>query len=79
MKKPNLWLGVALGCVGVSLAGCENMPKRGQQSSTHSAAPVSESDSDPTPPQAKGFFKSTRLPGSMSSEGADIEKSLGVQ
>jgi len=29
--------------------------------------------------KTKGFFKSTRLPGAMSDEGREIEKSLGIQ
>ena len=38
----------------------------------------SESAGDRDAGGGKGFLKSSRLPGSMSSEGAEIEQSLGV-
>jgi hypothetical protein len=73
MKKPMLWLWVTFGCVGI--AGCEHLPRRSEQPAAHTATPANEGETDSTP----GFFKSTRLPGAMSEEGADIERSLGVQ
>ena len=46
-----------------------------------SGSPISDrSDSDNDEGQSgpKGFLKSTRLPGALSSEGSEIERSLGV-
>jgi hypothetical protein len=83
MRKTILWL--ALGCAGLSLVGCESFPKRKETPATtrSTTAPIptegqAESDSAASA-GPKGFFKSTRLPGAMSSEGAEIEHSLGVQ
>lgn len=46
-----------------------------------SGSPVAgrdETTSETAAGSSKGFFKSTRLPGAMSSEGTEIERSLGV-
>ena len=78
---------LALVCSGSALIGCEsfhqNTRKRDRdvdRASAESDEPEKDKvlgvDSDQDKP--KGFFKSSRLPGGMSDESRDIEKSLGV-
>ena len=57
--------------------GCETWNRQGVRPKP---LPIAEaSDEEPTKTAGpKGFFKSTRLPGAMSDEGEDIERSLGV-
>jgi hypothetical protein len=80
MNKPIRWLRVVIGCAGVAVAGCESLQKRGHEHTTRSTAPPIQAEAEPDAPSGpKGFFKNSRLPGALSSEGAEIEKSLGVQ
>jgi hypothetical protein len=79
-------LGLILVCGGAVLPGCETLKHETRPNSDsdvpHAAESTSESkesgDSSESTP-TKGFFKSSRLSGAMSSEGRDIERSLGVQ
>jgi hypothetical protein len=73
MKHALLWLGVAALCTLGALPGCEHLGNT-RDSKADSASDEEEATSHST----KGFFKPTRLPGAMSSEGAEIERSLGV-
>lgn len=82
MKYRILWLALAIGCAGAGLTGCETLNWFGRKSSSssdamHSAA-TSDTESDDAPAGPKGFFKPTRLSGALSSEGAEIERHLGV-
>jgi hypothetical protein len=77
-----VWLSLAFGCAGALVAGCETYRKQGLRSKSEdpavrSAAASDEEDSEPNKPP-KGFFKPTRLSGALSSEGASIEKDLGI-
>jgi hypothetical protein len=80
MTKP-IFRVYVFSCAIAALAGCENLPRRGQQPAPQSLAPVIEGDKEAESTAApKGFFKQgSRIPGAMSSEGAEIEHSLGVQ
>ena len=69
------------------LVGCDASNRQSVRSKTSedptswSGSPIrdrSESSSDESSSGPKGFLKATRLPGAMSSEGAEIERSLGV-
>lgn len=85
MKRPFLRLAllVLLACAVPVLSGCEwidhNVRPRASDDeprlSDEPASPEAASDTE----VAKGFFKSSRLSGAMSSEGRDIERSLGIQ
>ena len=78
-----LVLVLGLGCSGMMVSGCETWNGFTRRGSTTEPTPVAVDDGDGAeakgPSGPKGFFKSTRLPGAMSSEGAEIERSLGVQ
>jgi hypothetical protein len=56
------------------LSGCETLGHT-KHSGAHDEA---KSDSEDTK-EGAGFFKSSRVPGAMSSEGREIERSLGIQ
>jgi hypothetical protein len=76
-------LGLILACGASALPGCETLKHETRPRSETDEPRAAESQSEPgdssesTP--SKGFFKSSRLSGAMSSEGRDIERSLGVQ
>ncbi len=76
---------VTLSCL--SIMGCEAGHRQSVRSkalddpTSWSGSPIrdrSESNNDEGQSSPKGFLKSTRLPGAMSSEGSEIEQSLGV-
>jgi hypothetical protein len=77
MKRALFLLGVAVLSAAVVVPGCEHFRN---VSAHHEPAPEAEAEDAEaqasSPP--KGFFKSTRLPGAMSEEGSEIERSLGV-
>ena len=82
--KPNIFWFIALGCLSL---GCEAghhqaiRPKAPADPTSWSGSPItdrSESPEDGGTGAAKGFLKSSRLPGALSSEGSEIERSLGV-
>jgi hypothetical protein len=74
------WIAVGLSLT-LGLSGCQSM----NQAMKHSSADRADSRSDDDDVERvkseapKGFFKNSRLSGAMSSEGRDIERSLGVQ
>jgi hypothetical protein len=76
-------LGLILVCGGAVLPGCETLKHETRPNSDSDVVRAVESkpDSGESSESAptKGFFKSSRLSGAMSSEGRDIERSLGVQ
>lgn len=68
---------VSLSWLVAALCGCQAM-----QQGKHSKSDDDDDDRavegvHSTPP--KGFFRGTRLPGAMSSEGSEIERDLGIQ
>jgi hypothetical protein len=88
MKRRILRTGLAVGCAVSWLAGCETLQRFGRRPASDepvakvakSAEPVEDGEAESKAPAGpKGFFKSTRLPGGLSSEANDIERSLGVQ
>ena len=72
MKLRILRLGLILVSAVVVLPGCESLDR------TRRSREKDEVKSDADVSETKGFFKSSRLSGAMSSEGRDIEQSLGV-
>jgi hypothetical protein len=82
MNIRSFGLSLALAGACSALAGCEEL-RHGLRSK--SAASSAQDEVKPSGVEAiksdspKGFFKSTRLPGAMSDEGREIEKSLGIQ
>jgi hypothetical protein len=73
VRRRDLRLGPVFVSAAVLLCGCESLD--------HTRRPHEydvKSDAEDTP-ETKGFFKSSRLSGAMSSEGRDIERSLGVR
>ena len=73
--------------VSLILMGCDAghrqtvRPKAPEDPTSWSGSPItdrSESPNDGGSGVGKGFLKATRLPGSLSSEGSEIERSLGV-
>ncbi|HEV3168531.1 MAG TPA: hypothetical protein VGZ22_31280 [Isosphaeraceae bacterium] len=84
MKGRIVWLSLFVGCASMVLTGCESLqPFTRKASPEKPAVPVDDGESESSSTTAsagpKGFFKNSRLPGAMSSEGAEIERSLGVQ
>lgn len=82
--KGRPWIVPAL--AGLSLVGCvwSNQRQGGRTVLSKKAEPEpvvtfaeeSSGSNDSAPP--KGFFKNTHLPGALSSEGAEIERNLGI-
>lgn len=86
MKRRLLWLALAAVGVAPMLTGCETLhrfgrrPNGSDEAVVKSAMPVEEGEAESkTAAGPKGFFKPTRLPGGLSSEANEIERSLGVQ
>jgi hypothetical protein len=87
MLRRILRLGLILACGVPALPGCETLkhetrPRSGPDEPRPAKAQPETGEAQPesgesTP--AKGFFKPSRLSGALSSEGRDIERSLGVQ
>ena len=78
---------VAPAVAGLLLAGCSATQKHAGKSkapddpTAWGSSPISgksEASVDESDGSGKGFLKSTRLSGALSSEGADIERSLGI-
>jgi hypothetical protein len=81
MRIRTFGLGLALAAACSALAGCEEL-RHGLRSKSVASSEDAANGSgvqDVKPDAPKGFFKSTRLPGAMSDEGREIEKSLGIQ
>jgi hypothetical protein len=79
--------GLSLSLLGLipSLSGCTEMHHwlRPRSDDQARARPGEEEDDKDkvldVKSEKKPFFRPSRLPGAMSSEGADIERSLGIQ
>ncbi len=85
--------GLIFGALGIGLTGCQSAAKPTAKHATKKSDPddptawsstaFSKGDQDDSATSAasapKSILKSSRLPGSLSSEGAEIERSLGVQ
>ncbi len=79
MKKHRiLGLGLTLVSAGAIVTGCEPLHHNLRPASGTDPSRGDESNAEETS-EAKEFFKSTRLPGALSSEAREIEQSLGVQ
>lgn len=83
IKLRIVWMAAALAGMGLFSSGCEtpNHFVRKSHPDEKAANYVPAEDGDGEAKAAagpKGFFKGGRLPGAMSSEGAEIERSLGV-
>jgi hypothetical protein len=81
MKKHRiLGLGLTLVLVlaGAIVPGCEPLHHNLRPASGTDPSRGDESKAE-EPNETKGFFKSTRLPGALSSEAREIEQSLGVR
>ena len=76
---------ILVGCLGLTGCGANRQQlvrsKPPEDPSAWTTSPISgrsETAESAGDGGSKGFLKSTRLPGAMSSEGAEIERSLGV-
>ena len=91
MNCPILRAGLILGALSIGLVGCHSAPKQTRQTAKKSSpddptswsgTAISRGDKDDDASSAAGSPKSIlkpgRLSGAMSSEGSDIERSLGV-
>ena len=82
MIRRLLGLAPILACAAAVLPGCETfqhgLRPRSQSDATEAMATDTKADEPGEPGATKGFFKSSRLSGAMSSEGRDIERSLGI-
>lgn len=80
---------LGLVCACVCLSGCELLDQQ-KRAKSDDLAQLHEHEHDPETseetdsvvavksPAPKGFFKGSRLPGALSSDARDIERSLGV-
>jgi hypothetical protein len=74
VKRRGLRLGLIVLSILSFLPGCESLE--------HYRRPRSQEDvkpDDDEPSETKGFFKSSRIPGALSSEGREVEQSLGIR
>jgi hypothetical protein len=86
MKRRRIWLAPAIACVvGSALAGCEAMERRKGGSKVETplvmpGEPLAGQGQDASPEEAaaRRQFKSNRLPGALSDQGAEIERSFGI-
>jgi hypothetical protein len=76
VKRRVLRLGLIVLSVLSLLPGCEMLDHYRRPPSPEDAK--SDSD-DPGVSGTKGFFKSSRVPGALSSEGREVEQSLGIR
>ena len=88
MPKNKQILCVGLVVISLAFVGCGagqkqvTRSKSAEDPTSWSSSPLkgrsNDSKDDDDAPSGTGFFKSSRLPGALSSEGAEIERSLGV-
>jgi hypothetical protein len=79
MKRQILQLGLVFGAAGAALigSGCESLHHTVRpHSEDEKAEPGTAKPDDST--ETKSFFRSGRISGAMSSEGREIERSLGI-
>jgi hypothetical protein len=77
MKRAALSLWAVLVGWAIGLPGCEHTRNVRPASADLDTEPEEGASHESAP--TKGFFKPTRLPGALSDEGAEIERSLGVR
>jgi hypothetical protein len=84
MRTRNLRFGLAVLGLLAALPGCETWKRsglrRGDDPASHALSSIPDDEED-EPKRLAGlsnFFKPTRRSGALSSEGADIERSLGI-
>jgi hypothetical protein len=76
VNRRGLGLGLIVLSVLSFLPGCESLD---QYRRSRSQEDVKSDADEPGASETKGFFKSSRAPGALSSEAAEIEQSLGVR
>ncbi|WP_422927096.1 hypothetical protein [Singulisphaera sp. PoT] len=81
MTRRILGLAAVLLLAGIVFTGCDLLNNEVRSSSP--ATPYEDDDRESKAgavesKPAKGFFKASRLPGALSNEGRDIERSLGI-
>jgi hypothetical protein len=74
VKRRGLRLGLIVLSVLSFLPGCESLAHDRRPRSQEDVKLDAEDSSE-----TKGFFKSSRIPGAMSSEAREIEQSLGIR
>jgi hypothetical protein len=87
MKRRMFGLGLSMLGLLPFLSGCTETrpwlrPRSDDPARARTSADTDEEDKDKVldvKSESKPFFKSSRLSGAMSSEGRDIERSLGIQ
>jgi hypothetical protein len=80
MNSRRLTIALAIGACGLALSGCETLGRRHSSTSQPPAHWGKEPDQGSTdlPEEARNQHKGGGMPGALSSQGSDIEKSLGV-
>jgi hypothetical protein len=82
MKRRRLPLAIGSALLGFAiLPGCETLKHLGQRRDSQTQTqPDEDVEKEKNRPEGlRNFFKPTRLPGAMSSEGAEVERDLGVR
>jgi hypothetical protein len=74
VKRRELRLGLIVLSILSFLPGCESLEHYRRPRSQEDVKPEADESSE-----SKGFFKSSRIPGAMSSEGREVEQSLGIR
>jgi hypothetical protein len=74
VKRSFLRLGLAAVAAAALVAGCETLDHARRPRTQDNATAETEEERE-----ANRFFKSSRVSGAMSSEGREIERSLGIQ
>jgi hypothetical protein len=74
VKRRFLRIGLIIGSALALLPGCESLDHYRRPRSFEDVKPEAEESSE-----SKGFFKPSRVSGAMSSEGREIEQSLGIR
>jgi hypothetical protein len=82
-RRRRLRLALAISIWGACSVGCETLHRLGTRKDSDSQPPpgwgkAPEENASGLPPEAQSQHRATTLRGALSSEGADIEKNLGV-
>jgi hypothetical protein len=82
MTRRKLRIGLILAGVSLVGAGCDLMHHDLRSNADHASTSGDDSDSESLKEETasrSSTFKSNRLPGAMSNEGREVEKSLGIR